>query len=76
MIWRLVRGNEEPKLTFTPYETFGKYEDVRRRVPDLSLAQSLLGYQPRVDLEAGLPATIRWQIERRRQLGIATSVTL
>ena len=73
LIWRLVRGDEEPKLTIIPYETFGRYEDVRRRVPDLSLAQSLLGYQPRVDLETGLATTIRWQIERRRQLGVATS---
>ena len=72
LIWRLVRGSEEPKLKFIPYETFGKYEDVRRRVPDISLAQSLLGYQTRVDLETGMPATIRWQVERRRQLGIAT----
>ena len=74
LIWRLVRGDEEPKLKIVPYETFGRYEDVRRRVPDLSLAQSLLGYQPRVDLETGLATTIRWQIERRRQLGVATSV--
>jgi UDP-glucose 4-epimerase len=72
MIWRLVRGDEEPKLKFIPYETFGRYEDVQRRWPDISLAQSLLGYQPRVDLETGLPATIRWQVERRRHLGIAT----
>jgi len=73
LIWRLVRGEQEPKLTIIPYETFGRYEDVRRRVPDIGLAQSLLDYQPRVDLETGLPATIRWQVERRRQLGIATS---
>ena len=74
VIWRLVRGGEEPKIQFIPYESFGRYEDVRRRVPDLSLAESLLGYRPRVDLETGLATTIRWQVERRRQLGIATSV--
>ena len=34
VIWRLVRGDEQPKLAFLPYETFGRYEDVRRRVPD------------------------------------------
>lgn len=73
LIWRFVRGEEEPKLKFIPYETFGRYEDVRRRVPDIGLAHSLLGYQPRVDLETGLPATIRWQVERRRQQGVATS---
>jgi UDP-glucose 4-epimerase len=73
MIWRLVHGEKEPKLEFLPYETFGRYEDVRRRIPDLGLAESLLGYRPRVDLETGLGMTIRWQVERRRQLGIATS---
>jgi UDP-glucose 4-epimerase len=74
LIWRLVRGEQEPKLKFIAYETFGRYEDVRRRLPDISQAQSLLGFQPRVDLEAGLATTIRWQMERRRELGIATPV--
>lgn len=73
LLWRLVRPGEEPKLSFTPYETFGRYEDVRRRVPDIGLAASLLGYQPSVDLETGLRTTIRWQVERRRQLGIPTN---
>ena len=76
VIWRLVRGDEEPKLTFTPYEAFGRYEDVRRRVPDISLAQTLLGFQPSVDLETGLRTTIRWQVERRRQLGVPTPAFL
>ena len=75
LIWRFVRGDAEAKLTFVPYETFGKYEDVPRRVPDLGLAHSLLGYQPRVALETGLPATIRWQIERRQRMGVPTSVS-
>lgn len=72
LIWRLVRGDAEPKLTFVPYATFGRYEDVRRRVPDITLARTLLGYEPRVDLETGLAATIRWQIARRRALGVPT----
>ena len=74
LIWRLVRGDEEPKLEFLSYETFGRYEDVRQRVPDLGLAESLLGYRARVDLETGLATTIRWQVERRRQLGVVTSM--
>jgi UDP-glucose 4-epimerase len=72
LVWRLARGDEEPKLRFIPYETFGRYEDVRRRLPDLGRAAALLDYQPRVDLETGLRTTIRWQVERRRQLGIPT----
>lgn len=71
MIWRMIRS-DEPKLQLTPYETFGKYEDVMRRVPDISKARALLGFEPRVPLEEGLKPTIRWQIERRRRLGIPT----
>lgn len=72
LIWRLVRGEEEAKLRIIPYETFGKYEDVIRRVPDNSRMRDLLGVTPQIDLETGLKETIRWQIERRRALGIAT----
>lgn len=73
LIWRLVRGaDDEPKITLIPYETFGKYEDVMRRVPDITRAQTLLDFTPQVDLETGLRQTIRWQVARRRQLGIAT----
>lgn len=73
LVWRLVRGDEEPKLKLIPYSTFGKYEDVRRRIPDISRARKILEFNPTVDLETGLRTTIRWQIERRRQLGIPTS---
>ena len=72
LIWRLIRGDEEPKLKFVPYSTFGKYEDVMRRVPDITRARELLGFEPRVDLEDGLKETIRWQINRRRQMGVET----
>jgi UDP-glucose 4-epimerase len=72
LIWGMVRPNEAPKITLKPYASFGKYEDVMRRIPDITRARSLLGFEPKVDLEAGLRRTIRWQIERRRALGIAT----
>jgi UDP-glucuronate decarboxylase len=35
-------------------------DDPRRRRPDIGLAQRLLGWSPRVSLEAGLKATIAW----------------
>lgn len=72
LIWRLIRGDESAKLQMIPYENFGKYEDVPRRVPDISRARQLLGFEPQTDLETGLRQTIRWQIERRRELGIPT----
>jgi UDP-glucose 4-epimerase len=65
LIWRLVHGeHSEPLLERIPYETFGRYEDVIRRVPDISRARELLGFEPKVDLEDGLRRTIEWQTER------------
>ena len=67
LIWRLVRGeDDEPKIKLIPYETFGKYEDVMRRIPDITRARKILGFEPKVDLETGLRKTIEWQIERRK----------
>ena len=68
LIWRLVRGEDDkPKIKLIPYETFGKYEDVRRRIPDITRAREILGFEPKVDLEEGLKKTIAWQIERRKK---------
>jgi UDP-glucose 4-epimerase len=72
LIWGLVRPGEQAKVKLRPYESFGKYEDVMRRVPDITRARTLLGFEPKVALEDGLRRTIRWQIERRRALGILT----
>lgn len=70
LIWRLVHGEgSEPQLELVPYETFGRYEDVERRLPDLTRARRLLGFEPQVDLETGLRRTIEWQ--RRRRAGEA-----
>jgi UDP-glucose 4-epimerase len=73
LVWRLVRGEETPKLCFVPYSTFGNYEDVPRRIPDITRARTILGFEPSINLEDGLRRTIRWQILRRRNLGIPTA---
>jgi len=73
LIWKLIRGDEPAKIKLIPYATFGKYEDVMRRIPDITLARSLLGFEPEVDLEDGLCRTIDWQIARRKELDIETS---
>ena len=72
LIWRLVRGDETPKIKLIPYSSFGKYEDVMRRIPDITRARTLLGFEPKVDLEDGLARTIGWQVGRRMDLGIDT----
>ena len=53
----------ELKLEFVPYESFtgGKYQDVMRRVPDVSLCKRLLGVEAVVGLDDGLARTIEWQ---------------
>lgn len=63
LVWRLIRS-DEPCVKFIPYSAFGRYEDVRRRVPDLTLVQSLLGFVPKVSLANGLSRTIAWQREK------------
>jgi len=62
-IKRLCNTPGELKLRFTPYESFtGKsYEDVRRRVPDVTRCERVLGVKATVGLEEGLARTIDWQ---------------
>lgn len=62
LIWKLVNGeNSTPKINYIPYSTFGNYEDVMRRVPDISKLCSVLNFKPQWDLQKGLKATIEWQ---------------
>ena len=63
IIWKLIR-KDEPIFEFIPYSSFGKYEDVRRRVPDLSLSEKIIRFKPLISLEAGLKKTIEWQKEK------------
>jgi UDP-glucose 4-epimerase len=60
---RLCGHTGEPAIEYVPYESFtGKrYEDVRRRVPDVSRCERILGVKATVSLEEGLARTIAWQ---------------
>jgi UDP-glucose 4-epimerase len=69
MVWGLVR-DDEPRLHKVPLATFGKYEDVQRRIPDNRRATRILGYTPSVTLEEGLPRTIAWQREVMARAGL------
>jgi UDP-glucose 4-epimerase len=60
MVWRLA-GAGEPKIRRVSYQAFGRYEDVRARVPEIGKAREVLGFEPRVGLEEGLRRTIVWQ---------------
>ena len=63
LIWEIINPNTIPKIKFIPYSTFGKYEDVRRRVPSIDKICTNLNFKPRYSLRAGLEETIKWQIE-------------
>ena len=60
LVWRLA-GTGEPKIRRVSYQAFGRYEDVRHRVPDIAKAREVLGFEPRYGLEEGLRRTIDWQ---------------
>jgi UDP-glucose 4-epimerase len=62
LIWSLVNGeNSSPKLKFIPYSSFGKYEDVMRRVPSIKKLQDYFEFNPKYRLSDGLKETILWQ---------------
>jgi nucleoside-diphosphate-sugar epimerase len=70
MISEMIRPGEAPNVRLIPYETFGRYEDVERRIPDGAKSQAILGFRARVNLEEGLPRAIEWQRETMRRLGL------
>jgi len=64
LIWKLVNGVEDkPLLKFIPYSDFGKYEDVKRRIPNIEKIKTFFNFDPKVSIEAGLINTIKWQKE-------------
>jgi UDP-glucuronate decarboxylase len=58
-IKKLANSNSE--LTFHPLPA----DDPKRRCPNISKAQKLLGWKPKVKLENGLIKTISWFKEKR-----------
>ncbi len=75
VIHQLSETPEPLRLEFVPYNQISgrQYEDVLRRVPDVTKAEELLGFKARVSLEEGLLRTIEWQKAVR---GINNSVTV
>lgn len=70
MISRMIRPDDEPRLRLIPYETFGRYEDVERRIPEGTKAEQVLGFRAKVSLEEGLPRAIAWQRTAMDRLGL------
>ncbi|HTA81411.1 MAG TPA: NAD(P)-dependent oxidoreductase [Bacteroidia bacterium] len=67
LICNLMRDRyKSPEVKCIPYSTFGKYEDVARRVPDITKIKEKLQYVPKFPLEEGLKKAIDWQINRSK----------
>lgn len=60
-------GSQSP-ITFVPYdEAYGPgFEEARKRRPDTSRAEKILGFKAEVSLEEGLDRTIKWFKEKVR----------
>jgi nucleoside-diphosphate-sugar epimerase len=55
----------EPNIEFVPYESFSRdYQDVQRRIPDLTKQREILGFTPQIQLEEGLRRLWAWYAER------------
>jgi UDP-glucose 4-epimerase len=60
MIWELTGSVSE--IVHMPYETaYGPaFEETRRRVPDVTRARNVLGFEAQTSLEEGLRRTLGW----------------
>lgn len=74
-VYKLVHPDMEPLIKMIPYENFtgGKYEDVMRRIPDISKAKKMLGFDWKVKLDEGLRLTVGWHREAARKHGLLKS---
>ncbi|MFP4024619.1 MAG: NAD-dependent epimerase/dehydratase family protein [Thiohalospira sp.] len=62
LIWELINGKEStPKINLVPYSNFGRYEDVKRRVPCIDKLKDYFKFEPKYSLKEGLIKTIHWQ---------------
>ena len=63
VIWELCATGKPLEIEFVPYQSFTgqRYDDVRRRVPDVEFAHQKLGFVATTPLLEGLKRTIAWQ---------------
>jgi len=75
LIIRLAGKEKHLKPIFIPYEGFYGpfYEDVKRRVPDITRARKILGYKPEISLEQGLLRTLQWYEQHPERLNALAS---
>ena len=69
LMHRLSGVGGEPNIELIPYEEVaaGAYQDVQKRMPDLTKQRQILGFTPQVSLEEGVTRLWEWyrQLDRR-----------
>jgi nucleoside-diphosphate-sugar epimerase len=68
-LWGLLRPGTTPRFEHVP----GYQDDVRRRIPAVTKARELLGFEARVRLSEGLPVVVDWLRERWAREGRTTA---
>ncbi len=65
----LAVSGTKGEIIFQKYEEFygPHFEDIPRRVPDLSAAEQILDYYPQISLEVGIGKTINWYRQHHYQ---------
>ena len=59
LIHKLSGVKEKLKIRFIPFEEiFGEYQDIMRRIPDLTKATKILGYEPKITMIEAISFTI------------------
>jgi len=66
IIWDMVNPYKSFSFKYTPQST-EKYEEVAMRIPDITKAKQMLGFNPKIMLKEGLARTIEWQ---RKVMGL------
>src|SRR5919201_2321643 len=65
-VQRTLRISEPLRARFVPYESLGgNYQDVLYRIPDVTKARDLIGFEARVSIAEGLALTAEWHRDRR-----------
>lgn len=60
LIYEIANTGKPKKIKFVPMsDIFGKYKDIMRRIPDLTKARKILGYEPSVKLRKAVELTIK-----------------
>jgi len=66
LIHKIADTGKEIKLKYVKMdEIFGKYKDIMRRLPDLTKAKNLLGYETEISMEEAIKRTIK---QRKKEI--------